>query len=99
VAGVAGGQVGDAVETATMAETRAHPDLFTPAEAATYLHLESVHTLETLEREHKLQRLKAGKCVLYWRKDLDAVAYSIAGEPVPAELKRVKPLTLHRERA
>ena len=82
-----------------MSETRKHPDLFTPAEAAEYLHLESVNTLETLERDHKLQRCKAGKAVLYWRKDLDAVAYSIAGEPVPPELRRVKPLTLHRERA
>ncbi len=82
-----------------MSDVRRHPDLFTPEEAVAYLHLESPATLETLERDHKLFRCKAGKSVLYWRRDLDAVAYSIAGEPIPPDLRRTKPLKLQRESA
>lgn len=78
---------------------RKHPLLFTPDEAAGYLHLDTPATLDTLERDHGLKAWKAGKSKLYWKKDLDACAYSIVGEPVPADLKRKVGLHLTRETA
>jgi hypothetical protein len=75
------------------------PLLFSKAEAASYLHLETEATLEWLESNFKLEPIKAGRQTLYWKKDLDAVAYKLAGERVPPDLQRTKPLNLARDSA
>ena len=42
-----------------MSDTRTHPDLFTPEEAAAYLHLPSVESLRTLrDKMHVLLRVE-----------------------------------------
>lgn len=63
-----------------MSETRKHPDLFTPDEAAEYLHLDSVRGLDTLRKDFGLTGYAGvGKSYLYWREDLDNVALKIVG--------------------
>jgi hypothetical protein len=58
-----------------------HPDLFTPEEAAAYLHLDGVRGLETLRREYGLVGYAGvNKSFLYHREDLDAVARRMCGK-------------------
>jgi hypothetical protein len=60
--------------------SRRHPDLFTPEEAAAYLHLDSVRGLETLRRDYGLTGYEGvNKSYLYHREDLDSVAMRIVG--------------------
>lgn len=72
-----------------------HPDLFTPAEAAAYLHLDGVsddpeRTLKTLRDNHGLTGLHIGKGYIYCRDDLDAVVLRLRGKAPasPAPPKR-----------
>lgn len=59
---------------------RRHPDLFTPAEAAAYLHLDSEKSLETLRKDYGLAgHAGVSKGFMYWREDLDNVALRIVG--------------------
>lgn len=71
-----------------MPETRHHPDLFSPDEAAAYLHLDSTATLDTFRQRGWLEGYRAGKGLLYWRADLDDCALRIVGAPVPARAGR-----------
>lgn len=63
-----------------MSDTRKHQDLFTPDEAATYLHLPSVESLRTL-REKGLLVGHSGwtTYLIYHREDLDACALRMCG--------------------
>lgn len=57
------------------AEPRKHPDLFTPEEAAAYMHLDSVRGLETLREKYDLIGYAGvNKALMYYREDLDACA-------------------------
>lgn len=59
---------------------RTHPDLFTPDEAAAYLHLDSVRSLETLREHFGLIGFGGvNRGFLYWREDLDKCALRIVG--------------------
>lgn len=58
-----------------------HPDLFTPAEAAEYLHLDSERGLETCRRDFGLvAHAGVNKSFLYHREDLDACALRMCGK-------------------
>jgi hypothetical protein len=60
-----------------------HPDLFTPEEAAAYLHLDSVRGLETLRKDYGLVgHAGVNKSYLYHREDLDRCALRICGKDV-----------------
>lgn len=62
-------------------EVARHPDLFTPEEAAVYLHLDSVRSLEILRTDFGLVGHKGvGKSYIYHREDLDAVALRMVGK-------------------
>lgn len=67
--------------TETMTIPRRHRDIFTAAEAATYLGLDSMRSLETL-REHfgLMGHRPAGKAFLYHKSDLDACALLMFGK-------------------
>lgn len=59
---------------------RKHPDIFTPEEAADYLHLDSVRKLEACEQEAGLVGQSIpGIGVRYHREDLDKCAMRMAG--------------------
>jgi hypothetical protein len=61
-----------------MPEPRIHPDLFTPEEAAIYLHLDSVRSLDTLRSDFGLVGYSGvNKAYMYHRDDLDIVARRI----------------------
>lgn len=60
---------------------RQHPDLFTPEEAASYLHLDSVRGLETCRDDFGLIGHKGvNKAYLYHREDLDLCALRMCGK-------------------
>jgi hypothetical protein len=51
-----------------------HPDVFRPEEAAVYLHLDSVRSLETLERDFGLKSFGGvNRCRMFHRRELDKV--------------------------
>jgi hypothetical protein len=78
------------------ASVRQHPDLFTPDEAAAYLHLESVRGLDTLRSDFGLVGYTGvGKSFLYWREDLDNVALRIVGRK-PSSGSQQKPMRMAR---
>ncbi len=57
-----------------------HRDLFTPEEAAAYLHLDSVRGLETCRKDFGLVGFPGvNKSFLYHREDLDRCALRICG--------------------
>jgi hypothetical protein len=63
-------------------ENRKHPDVFTPEEAATYLHLDpdtGLRTLETLREKHELVGFQVGKGFMYHRRNLDALVERLFG--------------------
>jgi hypothetical protein len=61
-------------------ETRRHPDLFTPEEAAAYLHLPSEESLKTLREKKFLVGYEGyARHLMYWREDLDNCALKMAG--------------------
>lgn len=63
------------------AAPRRHPDIFTPDEAAAYLHLDSVRGLETLRREFGLVGHQGvNKAYIYHRDDLDRCALRMCGK-------------------
>lgn len=65
-------------EIAKTETARKHPDLFTPEEAAAYLHLDSVRGLETLRLRYGLVGYSGvNKSLMYFRADLDACALRI----------------------
>jgi hypothetical protein len=70
-----------------MTDARKPPDLFTPDEAAEYLHV-TVVTLDTLRRNYRLRGYSAGKSYVYWRADLDDCALRIVGIEPPSRVER-----------
>lgn len=52
---------------------RRHPDIFNSEDAAVYLYLDCVATLDTIRRDFGLVGFKVGKVMMFHRKDLDAV--------------------------
>lgn len=71
-------------------EALKHPDIFTPAEAVEYLHLDGPDQLETVRREYGLVGFRpVGKGFLYWREDLDKAAERMFGraKQEPAQLR------------
>jgi hypothetical protein len=63
-----------------MPDTRTHPDLFTPDEAAAYLRLKSVESLKTLKSKGLLVGYAGWTNYdLYHREDLDNCALRMAG--------------------
>jgi hypothetical protein len=59
---------------------RKHPDIFTPDEAADYLHLDSVRGLETCRRDFGLAGYAGiNKSFIYHREDLDRCAMRMCG--------------------
>lgn len=74
---------------------RRHPDLFSEAEAATYLCV-TESQLETLEAEFGLKGWKVGRAKVYHRRDLDATALRMVGLTVPRELTRGQDLKMAR---
>jgi hypothetical protein len=62
--------------------TRRHPDLFTKDEAAAYLCMDSVRTLEWAEEKFHLASYDVGRCKVYHRADLDACALRMTGKDV-----------------
>jgi hypothetical protein len=63
-------------------DLRKHPDLFTPEEAAEYLHLDpetGKRTLETLREKHGLVGQQMGKGFMYHRRNLDEVVNRVFG--------------------
>jgi hypothetical protein len=75
------------------------PLLFNRAEAAEFLHLETEATLGWIEKTFQLPSHSVGRQKVYWKRDLEAVAYKIVGEDVPVDLRRKKCLNLSRESA
>jgi hypothetical protein len=73
-----------------MNKPRQHEDLFTAEEAAAYLHLENIATLDTFRAQGWLNGYKAGKKLIYRRDDLDDCALRIVGIEPPARLKPPK---------
>lgn len=66
--------------TTTTTGARKHPDLFTPEEAAEYLHLDGTRSLETLREKFGLIGYPGvNKAYLYYRDDLDACAMKLVG--------------------
>lgn len=65
-----------------------HPDLFSPREAARYLHLDSLETLNSLRRKGWLRGYQAGQRYMYYRIDLDDCALRIVGIEPPARQER-----------
>jgi hypothetical protein len=68
-----------------MSEDRQHADIFTPKEAAVYLHLDpdaGERTLETLREKHGLQGFQIGRTLMYHRAQLDACINRMCGAPV-----------------
>src|SRR4051812_35838680 len=66
-------------------EPRRHADLFTPTEAAEYLHLDPAtaeSTLKTFRDNYALVGQKMGHTYMYHRKNLDALVDRIFGFPV-----------------
>ncbi len=69
-----------------MSEARKHPDLFTREEAAAYLHLSSVRSLETLRKPPEKGGFglsghrPTGRGYLYHREELDKVALRMIGK-------------------
>lgn len=58
-----------------------HPDLFTPEEAADYLHLESVRGLDTCRKDFGLVgHSGVNKSYIYHREDLDLCAQRLCGK-------------------
>lgn len=58
-----------------------HPDIFTPEEAAEYLHLDSVRGLDTLRRDYGLVGYSGvNKSFVYHRDDLDRCALRMCGK-------------------
>lgn len=76
-----------------MSGERMHPNLFSPEEAAAYLHLDSPATLDTFRGKGWLRGHPAGKRLVYWREDLDDCALRIVGITPPARAER-KPMKL-----
>lgn len=68
-----------------MDDPRKHPDLFTPEEAAEYLHLPSVETLKTLREKKVLVGFPDWtRYTIYHREDLDDCAARMCGRtPAP----------------
>lgn len=67
--------------TETGAGVPKHPDLFTPEEAAVYLHLDSPRGLETLRSDFGLIAHRGvNKAFIYHREDLDLCAARICGK-------------------
>jgi hypothetical protein len=62
------------MQAATEKAERLHPDVFTAEEAAAYLHLENVATLEWLREKDCLIGHIIGKAYMYHREDLDDCA-------------------------
>jgi hypothetical protein len=56
---------------------RRHPDLFTPDEAAEYLHLEGPQCLAALRDAYQLTGRRVGKGFMYHREELDTCALRI----------------------
>jgi hypothetical protein len=72
---------------------RRHPNIFTAAEAAAYLGLDSERSLETLRRDfHLIGHRPAGKAYLYWKAELDRVAAKMFGveDEKPCRAKRAE---------
>ena len=65
-----------------------HPDVFTADEAAAYLHLENVATLDWLVENKFLTRQKIGRGFMYHKSDLDQCAYLMFGKQPPMEVLR-----------
>lgn len=82
-------------------QTRKHPDLFTPEEAATYLHLDSERGLETLREKFGLiAHAGINRSFIYWREDLDRVALRIVGRDRTHErVDKNRPLRIAGARA
>jgi hypothetical protein len=77
-----------------MGETRKHPDLFSPDEAAEYLHLEGKESLKNLREKGLLVGYSGfARHLIYHREDLDRCALRMcgrnpdAGKPNKMELK------------
>lgn len=69
-------------------ENRRHPDIFTPEEAAEYLHLDSVRSLDTLRAEYGLIGHRGlGQGFLYSREDLDNAWLAYIGKRPLAQAK------------
>jgi hypothetical protein len=69
---------------------RKHPDIFTPEEAAAYLHLlpeEGVRTLKTLREKNVLRGFWLGPTFMYHKRDLDLAADQIFGIVQPIQSK------------
>jgi hypothetical protein len=61
-----------------------HPDIFTPEEAAEYLRLESVRTLDWLHMHFKLHYQVMGTVKRYHREDLDSCVLRVFGKGAQA---------------
>jgi hypothetical protein len=62
---------------------RRHPNIFSSAEAAEYLHLDSERGLQTLRNNFGLiGYLGVNRSYVYWKDDLDACALKLFGRDV-----------------
>lgn len=64
---------------------RRHPDLFTKEEAAAYLCMDSVRTLEWAEKHFQLCYHMVGQSKVYHRADLDACVLRLTGKDQPQQ--------------